>query len=427
MSPTVRRRTGLALTAALMVATPALVGANTVAAVGTQEQRVDLATPVFTNPTRITNPLFPISSQRRVVQLGISGLPARAEVTVLPTTKTVVLNGKPVTAQVSQYVAYDEDRLIEVAYDLFAQADDGAVWYLGEDVSNYKDGKVINHDGTWLAGRDGPPGMIMPGDPKVGDVYYPENIPGLVFEQVTVQRIGQRVHGPRGPVPGAIAIQEKLQNGDLEQKVFAPGYGELLAVTGPEVEAVAVAVPVDAVPGPLPAELVGVNRAAARAFDAATAGQWPKAVKETDRATAAWDAYSRRGVPRALHAAMSEALAGLATTVDAQSTALARSSALDVAQAGLDLQLRHRPTVQVDLALLGLRAQQVLVDVDAKDRALVLGDYAVLETLLTRIEPFVDPAKGQRLSNQIKAIRAAGLNPAAANAAVRALLRTVST
>ena len=427
MSPTVSRRTGLALTAALMVATPALVGVNAVAAVGTQERRVDLVPPVFTNPTRITNPLFPISSQRRVVQLGTSGLPARAEVTVLPRTKTVVLKGKQVTAQVSQYVAYDEDRIIEVAYDLFAQADDRAVWYLGEDVSNYKDGKVINHDGTWLAGRDGPPGMIMPADPKVGDVYYPENIPGLVFEQVTVQRTGQRVSGPLGPVPGAIAIQERLQNGDLEQKVFAPAYGELLAVTGDEAEAVAVAIPADAVPGRLPAELIGVARAAARAFDAATAGQWAKAANETDRATAAWATYSRRGVPRALHAPMSEALAGLAVTVDAQATALARSSALDVAQAGLDLQLRHRPTLQVDLALLGLRAQQVLIDVDAKDKAFVLGDHAVLQTLRDRIVPFVDPAEGQRLTAQINAVRAAGLSSAAANAAVRALLRTVST
>ena len=427
MSPIVRRRTGLALTAVLIVATPVLVGANAVAAVGTQERRVDLATPVFTNPTRITNPLFPISSQRRVVQLGASGLPARAEVTLLPRTKTVVLKGKNVTALVSQYVAYDADRVVEVAYDFFAQADDGAVWYLGEDVSNYKDGKVINHDGTWLAGRDGPPGMIMPADPKVGDIYHPENIPGLVFEQVTVQRIGQRVHGPRGPVPGAIAIQEKLQNGDLEQKVFAPGYGEFLAVTGDEAEAVAVAVPADAVPGRVPAELVGLARAATRAFDAATAGLWAKAANETDRATAAWETYSRRGVPPALHAPMSEALAGLAVTVDAQATALARSSALDVAQAGLDLQLRHRPTVQVDLALLGLRAQQVLIDVDAKDKAVVLGDYAVLQTLRDRIVPFVNQAKGQRLTDQINAVRAAGLNSAAASAAVRALLRTVST
>ena len=427
MSRHLSRRTALALSSAVLLATPAVMGDSAGAGVGGQERRVDLAPPVFTDPTPITNPLFPISSQRRVVQLGTSGLPARAEITVLPRTKTIVLKGKQVAAVVSQYVAYDEDRVVEVAYDFFAQADDGAVWYLGEDVNNYKDGKVINHDGTWLAGRDGPPGMIMPAHPKVGDVYYPENIPGLVFEQVTVQRAGQRVHGPRGAVGGAIAIQEKLQNGDLEQKMFAPGYGEFLAVTGDEVEAVAVAVPADAVPGRLPAELVGVTRAASRAFDAATAGRWVKAANETDRATAAWDAYSRRGVPRALHAAMSEALAGLAVAVDAQATALARSTALDVAQAGLDLQLRHRPVLQVDLALLGVRAQQVLIDVDAKDKAFVLGDYAVLETLRDRIVPFVDPAKAQRITTQIKAVRAAGLNLAAANAAVRALQRTVST
>ena len=58
------------------------------------------------------------------------------------------------------------------------------MWYFGEQVDNYVDGALDNHDGTWLAGRDGPPGMIMPARPRVGDVYRPENIPGLVFEEV---------------------------------------------------------------------------------------------------------------------------------------------------------------------------------------------------------------------------------------------------
>lgn len=30
------------------------------------------------------------------------------------------------------------------------------------------DGVLDNHDGTWLAGKDGPPGMIMPADVQLG-------------------------------------------------------------------------------------------------------------------------------------------------------------------------------------------------------------------------------------------------------------------
>ena len=97
-----------------------------------------------------------------------------------------------------------------MAQDYFAQADDGSVWYFGENVDNYENGVVVDHEGTWLAGRDGPPGMIMPAVPRVGDVYRPENIPDLVFEEVTVQAVDERVDGPNGAVDGALLVRERL-------------------------------------------------------------------------------------------------------------------------------------------------------------------------------------------------------------------------
>ena len=39
------------------------------------------------------------------------------------------------------------------------------VYYFGEDVDNYEDGIVVNHEGGWLAGRRGArPGFLMPED-----------------------------------------------------------------------------------------------------------------------------------------------------------------------------------------------------------------------------------------------------------------------
>jgi len=140
--------------------------------------RVDLGEPTFSDPTSITNPLFPISELTQVVQVGTEGdVALRHEITLLPETKTIDWNGQQVETVASQFVAYGDAACLEVATDFFAQADDGAVWYFGEDVANYVDGVLDNHDGTWVAGEDGPPGMIMPGDPQVGDVYRPENIP----------------------------------------------------------------------------------------------------------------------------------------------------------------------------------------------------------------------------------------------------------
>jgi hypothetical protein len=148
---------------------------------------------------------------------------------------------------------------------------------LPEDVANYEDGRVADHDGSWLAGEDGPAGMIMPGQPRAGDVYRSENIPGLVFEQDTVRATGQTVPGPRGPIEGVAMVQELLMDGAIEEKAFAPGYGEFQARAEDELVTVAQALPTDAVAGPPPAAL-GVLADGARAtVEAAAGGRWPTA------------------------------------------------------------------------------------------------------------------------------------------------------
>jgi hypothetical protein len=198
-----------------------------------ESELVDREQPSFSDPTNITNPLFPIGQLESVILLGrVDRLPFRTEVTLLPETKTIEWNGQQVEVLVSQYVAYLDGRITEVALDWYAQADDGSVWYFGEDVYNYEDGAVANKDGSWTAGVDGPAAMIMPADPQEGDVYRPENIPGLVYEEVTVQSSGKTVHGPQGLVDEAIVVEELHQDGETEGKIFARGYGEFLTGQG---------------------------------------------------------------------------------------------------------------------------------------------------------------------------------------------------
>ena len=111
--------------------------------------------PTFTNPTDVTNPLFPVSSQHSVLLLGtVEGKAFRTEVTLLPTTRILQWEGQQVETLVSQYVAFLDGRIEEVAYDLYAQADDGSVWYFGEDVFNFADGAIADTHGTWI-GRHG--------------------------------------------------------------------------------------------------------------------------------------------------------------------------------------------------------------------------------------------------------------------------------
>jgi hypothetical protein len=381
-----------------------------------ESERVDLEEPTFSNPTEVTNPLNPISELQSVVLLGnIDGHSFRSETTLMPETKVIDIdgNGKEVEALESQYVAFLDGRIEEVALDWYAQADDGSVWYLGEDVFNYLDGEVADMEGTWLAGRDGPAAMIMPADPQVGDVYRPENIPGIVFEEVTVKLVDQTVNGPQGPVEGAIVVDELHLDGSHEDKVFAPGYGEFFTGIGGDLEALAIAVPTDALAGPPPAELEVLFGGATAVFDAALAGDWDSAAATLTEMEAAWEDFRAQGdVPELLDVQMSHALAALGgdalyPAVDHQNAGGAAKAAIDVAMASLDLELRHRTPSEINLARLELWARQVIVDATGDEPGNILGDVTTLEWIWDRIAHTTDDATATQIEAHLEQLRAA--------------------
>ena len=156
----------------------------------------------------------------------VDGKPFQTEVTLLPETRIIEWEEQQVETLVSQYNAYLGGRIEEVAYDYYAQADDGSVWYFGEDVFD-RDEAIVVTEGTWLAGRDGPAAMIMPGDPQVGEVYRTENAPGFVFEEVTVLSVDEQLDGPMGPIDGGLLADELHSDGTIEQKIFARVRGVL--------------------------------------------------------------------------------------------------------------------------------------------------------------------------------------------------------
>lgn len=388
-----------------------------------QNARVDLAEPSFSNPTQVTNPLFPVSQQHSVVNLGtVGGESFRAEVTLLPSTRTIEVNGQAVQALQSQYAAFVDGRIEEVALDSYAQADDGAVWYLGEDVFNYQEGELADTGGTWLAGRDGPPAMIMPASPEVGDVFRSENIPGLVFEEITVENVGAAVDGPYGRVSGAIRVRELHTDGGLEEKTFAPGYGEFLTSGGGDVEALALAVPTDALGTPLPNQLATLATGANAVFDAAEKRDWDAASTTLDGMMAAWASYRAGGVSPRLEAQMSDALASLEDEVDAENAAEVQQAAIEVGRATLDFHLRHRPVAEVDRARFVLWARQALVDAAAEDQGALRGDVVTLAWVRDRFAHTLAAADAARLDSLLGELRAAAETPdfgAAAGAAQR--------
>jgi hypothetical protein len=373
-----------------------------------KSERVDLAKPSFSDPTNVTNPLFPVSKQESVLMLGrVDGKAFRTEVTLLPETRIIEWQGQRVETLVSQYVAYLDGRLHEVAYDFYAQADDSSVWYFGEDVFNFKDGVIVDTHGTWIAGKDGPAAMIMPADPKVGDVYRPENIPGFVFEEVTVKSVDQTLDGPLGPIDGGLVVEELHMDGSTEDKTFAPGYGEFYTAAGGDVEALALAVPTDAASGPLPAELEILSNGALDIFDAAQSKDWNTASARVEKMSAAWETYRAGEVPKMIEPRMTDALAALAEAVDARDSAQARQAAIDAAQWSLDLQLRYQPPAEVDLARFDLWAAQLVVDAAAGDAAAVNGDFFALDYIRDRILHTLDGTDVTRINLQLEKLQGA--------------------
>jgi hypothetical protein len=358
--------------------------------VAPSSERVDLTMPTFSDPTKITNPLFPVSRQRSVLFLGhVDGKPFRTEVTLLPFTRIVEWRGQRIEALVSQYMAYLDGRIQEVAYDLYAQADDGSVWYLGEDVSDFRDGAIVTKEGTWLAGKDAPAAMIMPGHPAVGDVYRTENSPGFAFEEVTVTAVDRTLEGPIDPIQGGLVAQELHMDGKTEDKQFAPGYGEFYTADGPDVEALALAVPTDS-STQRPPQPGSMETAALDAADAADRADWRAASASVDDLSHAWASVDAGFAPRLVVPKMTAAIRILSKAVRDRDTARSRQAGIDVAQMSLDLELRDSPVTTVDLARMDLWTRQLMLDADAGDGADVSGDVFTLSYIRDRILGAVD-------------------------------------
>jgi hypothetical protein len=227
--------------------------------------------------------------------------------------------------------------------------------------------------------------MIMPGQPKVGDVYRPENAPAFVFEEVTVQEIGIALEGPLGPISGGLLIRELHADGGTEDKLFAPGYGEFETSGDGDLEALAMGVPTDALSEPMPAEITAISGGAIRAFEAAGAGRWGAAADEVAGIETAWAALPDGIVPTPLQPLISEAASDLAGAVDARRAARARNAAITLARLAFDVQLRYRPVSEIDLARADLWAAQILVDAGGGDEAGVSADVYALDYIRDRL------------------------------------------
>ncbi len=105
------------------------------------------------------------------------------------------------------------------------------VFYHGEDVDDYRDGRIVGHGGAWRAGvRGARAGLMMPGTIELGSRFYQEVAPGAAMDRAEIVRDDMTVESPLGKLKGCLKVIETtpLEPGDESLKVYAPGIGMVI-------------------------------------------------------------------------------------------------------------------------------------------------------------------------------------------------------
>jgi hypothetical protein len=156
-------------------------------------------------------------------QLVLESDDTKVEITVSDETKDV--NG--VTTRIVEEKEWVDGKLYEISKNYFALcAETNDVYYFGEHVDFYENGQVVKNDGTWLAGGDNKPGLIMPDKPTVGMKYYQEIAPGVAMDRAEVISLDEKCETPAGTFT-CMKVKEgtALNLAETEYKLHAPGIG----------------------------------------------------------------------------------------------------------------------------------------------------------------------------------------------------------
>lgn len=173
------------------------------------------------------NPYFPlIPGSVRVLTAVVDGVTDSLEITTL--NETLMVGG--VEARIIEERHIEGGELVEVSRNYFAHcAPSNSVFYFGEDVDNYENGKIINHDGTWRHGVNGArAGLQMAGLALLGSRYFQEIAPEVALDQAETIQLDATVGTPFRDFRGNVLVSQEgtpLEPGILEYKYYAPGVG----------------------------------------------------------------------------------------------------------------------------------------------------------------------------------------------------------
>jgi hypothetical protein len=122
---------------------------------------------------------------------------------------------------------YEDGELAEISHNFFAEDPDGNVYYFGEDVDEYEDGKVVSHGGAWLVGKNAhEPCLFMPSALAVGFRFKRENSPPEAEEFDRIDALDATLRVPAGSYSAVLRVLEGDHDGQWkERKYYASGVG----------------------------------------------------------------------------------------------------------------------------------------------------------------------------------------------------------
>jgi hypothetical protein len=183
--------------------------------------------------TDIDNQYWPMKPGSRWVYRETDATGGREKVVVTVTNRTKrIANG--VEARVIRDEVSENGKPVEITDDWYAQDKDGNVWYLGEAVRNFENGRLADREGSFEAGVDGAqPGIAMPADPKPGLSYRQEYYKGRAEDRGAVVTVGEeQVEVPYGYFKGVLMTRDLVPTEPKVQelKFYARGIGPVLSV-----------------------------------------------------------------------------------------------------------------------------------------------------------------------------------------------------
>jgi hypothetical protein len=181
---------------------------------------------------QIDNPYWPMHVGSRWVYRETDAQGARQKIVVTVTDRTkLVASG--VTGRIVHDRATEDGQIVEDTFDYYAQDAAGNIWYLGEDTTEYENGKPVSKEGSWEAGVDGAQaGIVMLAHPKVGRRYREERYPRHAMDGAKVLSRSEQAQVPFGHFRHVLLTKNfnPLEPRMLEYKLYARGVGPVLEV-----------------------------------------------------------------------------------------------------------------------------------------------------------------------------------------------------